>query len=121
MVGNGDVAAETQQVLKNLVAVLKEAGATCTGGAHNSVPGRPWRLQTVNGLYAEVFGGGVSPCLCSSGSTPQRSKWKSTVSPGWKLSQTHGGIGWNWLQWSYASGKLTIGELEAGYPSVARR
>ena len=31
MVGEGDVAAETEQVLKNLVAVLKEAGATPEG------------------------------------------------------------------------------------------
>ena len=62
MVGNGDVAAETQQVLKNLVAVLKEAGATPAQVVRTTVfLADLGDFQTVNGLYAEVFGGGVSP------------------------------------------------------------
>ena len=62
MVGNGDVAAETQQVLKNLVAVLKEAGATPEQVVRTTVFLADLDdFQTVNGLYAEVFGNGVSP------------------------------------------------------------
>jgi reactive intermediate/imine deaminase len=62
LVGEGDVALETRQVLANLVAVLEAAGAR---------PGQVVRttvfladladFATVNGLYAEVFGAGVSP------------------------------------------------------------
>ena len=62
MVGDGDVSAETRQVLKNLSAVLKEAGASpsqvvrCTVYLVNLGD-----FQTVNTLYAEMFGDGVSP------------------------------------------------------------
>ncbi len=62
MVGEGDVEAETRQVLTNLQAVLAAAG---TG------PRRVVRTTVfladladfarVNALYAEVFGSGVSP------------------------------------------------------------
>ena len=62
LVGGGDVALETRQVLANLVAVLDAAGAR---------PGQVVRttvfladltdFATVNGLYAEMFGAGVSP------------------------------------------------------------
>jgi len=62
LVGAGDVARETRQVLANLVAVLDAAGAR---------PGQVVRttvfltdladFTTVNDLYAEVFGAGVSP------------------------------------------------------------
>lgn len=62
MVGAGDVAAETEQVLKNLVAVLKEAGATPADVVRTTVFLADLSdFQTVNGLYAEVFGDGVSP------------------------------------------------------------
>ncbi len=62
MVGDGDVTAETRQVLKNLTAVLSEAGATpaqvvrCTVYLADLAD-----FQTVNTVYAEVFGEGVSP------------------------------------------------------------
>ena len=62
MVGNGDVAAETRQVLKNLTAVLQEAGATPTQVVRTTVfLADLGDFQTVNELYAEVFGDGVSP------------------------------------------------------------
>ena len=62
MVGNGDVAAETRQVLKNLAAVLKEAGATAAQVVRTTVfLADLGDFQTVNELYAEVFGDGVSP------------------------------------------------------------
>ena len=62
MVGNGDVAAETRQVLKNLTAVLKEAGATPAQVVRTTVfLADRGDFQTVNELYAEVFGEGVSP------------------------------------------------------------
>jgi 2-iminobutanoate/2-iminopropanoate deaminase len=62
MVGNGDVEAETRQVLANLQAVLAAAGCS---------PGQVVRTTVfladlgdfarVNAIYAEVFGEGVSP------------------------------------------------------------
>lgn len=62
MVGNGDVAAETRQVLKNLSAVLQEAGASPAQVVRTTVfLADLGDFQTVNELYAEVFGDGVSP------------------------------------------------------------
>ena len=62
MVGNGDVTAETRQVLSNLVAVLKEAGASPSQVVRCTVYLTDLGdFQTVNALYAEVFGQGVSP------------------------------------------------------------
>ena len=62
MVGNGDVAAETRQVLKNLTAVLQEAGATPAQVVRTTVfLADLGDFQKVNELYAEVFGDGVSP------------------------------------------------------------
>ena len=62
MVGNGDVAAETRQVLKNLKAVLQEAGATPAQVVRTTVfLADLGDFQTVNELYAEVFGDGLSP------------------------------------------------------------
>ena len=62
MVGAGDVAAETQQVLRNLQAVLQAAGA----GPAQVVRTTVYLVDladfaTVNGLYGEVFGAGVAP------------------------------------------------------------
>ena len=62
MVGGGDVEAETRQVLKNMEAVLKEAGAT----SHNVVRTTVFLADLgdfakVNALYAEYFDGPVSP------------------------------------------------------------
>ena len=62
MVGDGDVAAETRQVLSNLEAVLAEAGAKPSDVVRTTVFLADLAdFQTVNGLYAEVFGEGVSP------------------------------------------------------------
>ena len=62
MVGDGDVAAETRQVLSNLLAVLSEAGAKATDVVRTTVfLADLGDFQTVNGIYAEVFGDGVSP------------------------------------------------------------
>ena len=62
MVGNGDVAAETRQVLKNLSAVLQEAGASPAQVVRTTVfLADLGDFQTVNELYTEVFGDGVSP------------------------------------------------------------
>ena len=78
MVGDGDVAAETRQVLKNLVAVLNEAGATPAQVVRTTVfLVDLGDFQTVNQLYADVFGDGVSParacvqvCAASPASVP---------------------------------------------------
>jgi len=62
LLGEGDVEAETRQVLRNLMAVLEAAGVG---------PARVLRTTVyltdladfarVNALYAEVFGQGVAP------------------------------------------------------------
>ena len=60
--GDGDVAEETRQVLKNLMAVLNEAGATPAQVVRTTVfLVDLGDFQTVNQLYADVFGDGVSP------------------------------------------------------------
>ena len=62
MVGDGDVAAETRQVLKNLVAVLNAAGAFPAQVVRTTVfLADLGDFQTVNKIYAEVFGDGISP------------------------------------------------------------
>jgi len=62
MVGNGDVEAETRQVLKNLAAVLKEAGTDASRVVRTTVFLADLNdFQKVNALYAEMFGAGVSP------------------------------------------------------------
>ena len=62
MVGEGDVARETRQVLANLVAVLDAAGARPSQVVRTTVFLADLAdFATVNGLYAEVFGAGVSP------------------------------------------------------------
>jgi 2-iminobutanoate/2-iminopropanoate deaminase len=62
MVGDGDVARETRQVLKNLSAVLEAAGATAAHVVRTTVfLADLGDFQTVNGIYAEVFGSGTSP------------------------------------------------------------
>ena len=62
MVGDGDAAAETRQVLSNLQAVLAEAGAKPSDVVRTTVFLADLAdFQTVNGIYAEVFGDGVSP------------------------------------------------------------
>ena len=62
MVGDGDVASETRQVLKNLTAVLEAAGATAQHVVRTTVFLTDLAdFQTVNEIYAEVFGAGTSP------------------------------------------------------------
>ena len=62
MVGDGDVEAETRQVLANLQAVLQEAGCTPQQVVRTTVFLADLAdFAKVNALYAEVFGAGVSP------------------------------------------------------------
>ena len=62
MVGNGDVEAETRQVLSNLVAVLRSAGAAPTQVIRTTVYLADLQdFARVNAVYAEFFGPGVSP------------------------------------------------------------
>ena len=62
MVGDGDVASETRQVLKNLSAVLEAAGATAAHVVRTTVfLADLGDFQTVNDIYAEMFGSGTSP------------------------------------------------------------
>jgi reactive intermediate/imine deaminase len=62
LVGGGDVALETRQVLANLLAVLDAAGAKPCQVVRTTVFLADLAdFATVNGLYAEVFGAGVSP------------------------------------------------------------
>ena len=62
MVGDGDVEAETRQVLKNLTAVLEAAGTDSSRVVRTTVFLADLNdFQRVNALYAEVFGTGVSP------------------------------------------------------------
>lgn len=62
MVGGGDVEAETRQVLKNLQAVLAEAGATPQQVVRTTVfLADLGDFALVNAIYAETFGAGVSP------------------------------------------------------------
>ncbi|MEY3735089.1 MAG: hypothetical protein RLZZ624_147 [Cyanobacteriota bacterium] len=62
MVGAGDVEAETRQVLANLEAVLRAAGATPQQVVRTTVfLADLGDFARVNALYAEMFGEGVSP------------------------------------------------------------
>ena len=62
MVGDGDVEAETRQVLANLQAVLQEAGCTPQQVVRTTVFLADLAdFAKVNAIYAEVFGAGVSP------------------------------------------------------------
>ena len=62
MVGGGDVEAETRQVLRNLNAVLSAAGTEAAKVVRTTVYLVDLAdFQTVNTIYAEMFGGGVSP------------------------------------------------------------
>ena len=62
MVGEGNVEAETRQVLRNLKAVLQEAGTDPSHVVRTTVfLVDLGDFQAVNAIYAEVFGDGVSP------------------------------------------------------------
>jgi 2-iminobutanoate/2-iminopropanoate deaminase len=62
LVGAGDVVEETRQVLRNLQAVLKQAGVGPAQVVRTTVYLVDLAdFSTVNDLYAEVFGGAVAP------------------------------------------------------------
>ena len=62
MVGNGDVEAETRQVLRNLQAVLSAAGTDASKVVRTTVYLVDLAdFQVVNAIYAEMFGDGISP------------------------------------------------------------
>jgi reactive intermediate/imine deaminase len=62
MVGDGDVEAETRQVLSNLKAVLEAGGSSPQLVLRTTVfLADLGDFARVNGIYAEVFGEGVSP------------------------------------------------------------
>jgi reactive intermediate/imine deaminase len=62
LVGAGDVVAETRQALRNLQAVLREAGIGPDRVVRTTVYLADLAdFATVNGIYAEVFGGAVAP------------------------------------------------------------
>ena len=62
MVGEGNVEAETRQVLRNLKAVLEEAGTDPSKVVRTTVfLVDLGDFQAVNAIYAEMFGEGVSP------------------------------------------------------------
>ena len=62
MVGQGDVEAETRQVLSNLMAVLTAAGAEPRQVIRTTVYLTDLAdFQSVNALYGEIFGDGISP------------------------------------------------------------
>jgi reactive intermediate/imine deaminase len=62
LVGDGDVETETRQVLANLQAVLAAAGASPRQVVRTTVFLADLAdFARVNALYAEVFGGGISP------------------------------------------------------------
>lgn len=62
MVGEGDVEAETRQVLANLKAVLAEAGCSPQQVVRTTVfLADLGDFARVNAIYADTFGAGVSP------------------------------------------------------------
>ena len=62
MVGAGDVEAETRQVLSNLKAVLEAGGSSPSQVLRTTVfLADLGDFALVNGIYAEVFGQGISP------------------------------------------------------------
>ncbi len=62
LVGDGDVEAETRQVLTNLQAVLSAAGCTAQQVVRTTVFLTDLAdFSRVNALYAQVFSAGVSP------------------------------------------------------------
>ncbi len=62
LVGGGDIERETRQVLKNLIAVLNEAGALPSQVIRTTIYLIDLKdFEKVNTLYAEVFNNGISP------------------------------------------------------------
>ena len=81
MVGQGDVEAETRQVLSNLMAVLTAAGAEPRQVIRTTVYLTDLGdFQRVNALYGEIFGDGISPyALAWCSFTPIPSKPSSSA------------------------------------------
>ncbi|MAR51941.1 MAG: reactive intermediate/imine deaminase [Propionibacteriaceae bacterium] len=62
MVGQGNIEAEIRQVLRNIKAVLLEAGTDTSRVVRTTIYLIDLNdFQIVNSIYAEVFGQGVSP------------------------------------------------------------
>jgi 2-iminobutanoate/2-iminopropanoate deaminase len=62
IVGNGDVAKETEQVMQNLEAVLKAAGATWSDVVKTTVFLADMNdFATVNGIYSRYFDEATAP------------------------------------------------------------
>jgi len=62
LIGNGNIEEETRQVLKNLLAVLNASGAEASNVIRTTIYLVDLKqFDTVNKIYSEVFGNGVSP------------------------------------------------------------
>ena len=62
MIGNGDIAEETKQVLKNLVAVVEAAGGKSSNVVRTTIYLTDLNdFAKVNSIYAETFNQKVSP------------------------------------------------------------
>ena len=86
MVGNGDVKAETRQVLRNLQAVLSAAGTDASKVVRTTVYLVDLAdFQAVNAIYAEIFGEGISPARAcvQVAALPKGSKVEIDRPPGW--------------------------------------
>jgi 2-iminobutanoate/2-iminopropanoate deaminase len=62
LVGGNDVAAQTEQALANLKAILEAGGATLETVVKTSIFLKDMNdFATVNGVYAQYFGGEAAP------------------------------------------------------------
>ena len=62
LIGKGDIETETYQVLKNLFAVIKEAGANKSDVIRTTIYLTDLNdFNKVNKIYAEEFANGISP------------------------------------------------------------
>ncbi|MFM7471097.1 MAG: RidA family protein [Nodosilinea sp. LVE1205-7] len=62
LVGAGDVAAQTQQVIANLAAILEAAGASFDNVVKTSIFLKNMEdFATVNQIYGQYFGGATAP------------------------------------------------------------
>ena len=98
MVGEGNVEAETRQVLRNLKAVLQEAGTDPSKVVRTTVfLVDLGDFQAVNAIYAEMFGEGVSPARAcvQVAALPKGSKVEidciAWLNYGWNWSPSRGG------------------------------
>lgn len=62
LVGGDDVAAQTEQAIANLKAILEAGGATLSNVVKTSIFLKNMNdFATVNGVYAQYFGGDAAP------------------------------------------------------------